>query len=174
MGGSSRGLAGASGRPAASRRLRAGGAVALTAATIPLWHLPNELRDRTDSRTLAVRWMIERVPADFAVVVPTQLRLDARPLKKRGTRVVEVDLQSVRDAEAFRRTIGEAGGSAVLLLPHWGADARFEGQKLADQLNAVASGRTPLKSFGRNPVLVNYAEPAPWGDPQFAIVDLAR
>jgi hypothetical protein len=87
---------------------------------------------------------------------------------------VEVDLQSVRDADAFRRAVGEAGGPAVLLLPHWGADARFEGQKLADLLNAIASGRTPLKSFGRNPVLVNYAEPAPWGDPQFAIVNLAQ
>ena len=158
----------------AVRRLRLGSALALVAATIPWWHLPGELRDRTDSRTLAVRWMTERMPADFAVVVPTQLRFDARPLKKRGTRVVEVDLQAARDPEAFRRTIGEANGAAVLLLPHWGADERFEGQKLADTLNAVASGRTPLKSFGRNPVLVNYAEPVPWGDPQFAIVDLAR
>jgi hypothetical protein len=156
------------------RRLRVGSVVVLAAATIPLWHLPGQLRDRTDSRTLAVRWMTERLPPDFAVVVPTQLRFDARPLKKRGTRIVEVDLQSARDADAFRRTIGEANGSAVLLLPHWGADERFEGQKLADTLNGVAGGRTPLKSFGRNPVLVNYAEPAPWGDPQFAIVDLAR
>ena len=158
----------------ALRRLGLGTALALLAATIPWWHLPDEIRDRTDSRTAAVRWMIERVPADFAVVVPTQLRFDARPLKKRGTRIVEVDLQSARDADAFHRTIGEAAGAAVLLLPHWGADERFEGQKLADQLNALGNGLTPLKSFGRNPVLVNYAEPAPWGDPQFAIVTLRR
>jgi hypothetical protein len=155
-------------------RLGLGSGLALVAATIPWWHLPGQLRDRTDSRTAAVRWMIERVPADFAVVVPTQLRFDARPLKKRGTRIVEVDLQSAHDVEAFHRTIAAAGGSAVLLLPHWGADERFEGQKLADQLNTLGSSLTPLKSFGRNPVLVNYAEPAPWGDPQFAVVTLRQ
>jgi hypothetical protein len=155
-------------------RVALGGGLALVAATIPWWHLPGQLRDRTDSRTLAVRWMIERVPSDFAVVVPTQLRFDARPLKKRGTRIVEVDLQSAHDAEAFRRTIAAAGGPAVLLLPHWGADERFEGQKLAEQLNTLGSGLTPLKSFGRNPVLVNYGEPAPWGDPQFAVVTLRQ
>jgi hypothetical protein len=154
-------------------RLRLGSALALVAATVPWWHLPGQLRDRTDSRTLAVQWMTERLPKDFAVVVPTQLRFDARPLKKRGIKVVEVDLQSARDVEAFHRTVGDAG-AAVLLLPHWGADERFDGQKLADQLNGVGTGLTPLKSFGRNPVLVNYAEPAPWGDPQFAIVALSR
>jgi hypothetical protein len=50
-------------------------------------------------------------------------------------------------------------------------DERFEGQKLADTLNAVASGADCL-SFGRNPVLVNYAEPVPCDST--AIVDLAR
>ena len=160
--------------PGTLHRLRVGSALALLAATIPWWHLPGQLRDRTDSRTLAVQWMFDRLPKGFAVVVPTQLRFDARPLKKRGIRVVEVDLQSARDTEAFHRAIGEAAGAAVVLVPHWGADERFEGQKLADQLNGVATGLTPMKSFGRNPVLVNYAEPAPWGDPQFAIVALPR
>lgn len=158
----------------ALRRLHTGSALALIVATIPWWHLPGQLRDRTDSRTLAVQWMIDRVPKDFAVVVPTQLRFDARPLKKRGMRVVEVDLQSARDSEAFHHAIGQAAGAAVVLVPHWGADERFEGRKLAEQLNGLSTGLTSMKSFGSNPVLVNYAEPAPWGDPQFAIVALPR
>lgn len=158
----------------ALRRLRLGSALALLAATIPWWHLPGQLRDRTDSRTLAVKWIFERLPKGFAVVVPTQLRFDARPLRKQGIRVVDVDLQSARDAEALHLAIAAAAGPAVVLLPHWGADERFEGQKLADQLNGLAGGLTPMKTFGRNPVLVNYAEPAPWGDPQFAIVALTR
>jgi hypothetical protein len=158
----------------ALRRLHTGSALALIVATIPWWHLPGQLRDRTDSRTLAVQWMIDRVPKDFAVVVPTQLRFDARPLKKRGMRVVEVDLQSARDSEAFHHAIGEAAGAAVVLVPHWGADERFEGRKLAEQLNGLSTGLTSMKSFGSNPVLVNYAEPAPWGDPQFVIVALPR
>jgi hypothetical protein len=108
------------------------------------------------------------------VIVPTQMRFDPRTLQKHGAKVVEVDMQSAQDTDAFQRLLGSVSGSAVIMIPRWGADARFPGQDVADRLNRASSHLRVVKSFGSNPVLVNYSEPAPWGDPAFSIAVLGR
>ena len=167
----------ASSRPWAllsGRRLSPVAAVVLVVATVPLRHVPGYLRDRTDSRKLAAAWMDTRVSKDWTVVVPKQLRFDARPLAARGVTVVEVDPQSAPNQAAFERVLGELTGPAVVLVPTWGADPRFEGQAVADALNGLSRQLQVVRTFGTKPVLVNYAEPVPEGDPQFGIAALGR
>ena len=73
-----------------------------------------------------------------------------------------------------QRVLGSVQGPAVIMVPHWGADARFPGQETADVLNKLSRDLQVIKTFGTNPVLVNYTEPAPWGDPAFDIAVLGR
>jgi hypothetical protein len=155
-------------------RLRVVTAFVLVGAIVPWWRVPGYLRDRTDSRNLAVAWMETRVPQEWTVVVPKQLRFDARPLQARGLRIVEVDPQSAPTQEAFQRVLGGMQGPGVLFVPTWGADARFEGQAIADALNGLSQQLQVVKTFGTKPVLVNYAEPVPEGDPKFGIAVLGR
>lgn len=146
----------------------------LLVAAVPIWHFRDQLRDRTDSRKLAQAWIEKRIPIDWAIVVPSQMRFDPRGLKAHGSRVVEVDMQSAQDADAFQRLLGTVPGSAIIMVPRWGADARFPGQETAEALNRVSSHLQVVKTFGTNPVLVNYSEPAPWGNPAFSIAVLGR
>lgn len=146
-------------------------ALALTLLVVPWWHVPAALRDRTDSRNAAVEWLSPRLPPGTTVLVPTQLAFDTRTLAAGGTRVVAVDLQAAASVDAFQRVL-ESSGPSLLLLPRWGADARFPGGELAATLNGLGGMLKPVASFGANPILVNYTEPVPWGDPAFGIVPL--
>ena len=144
----------------------------LVAAAVPLRHVRDHVRDRTDSRKIAQRWIEQRVPSDWTIVVPSQMAFDSRPLKARGAHVTEIDLQSVRDAGAWQRLLSSVQQPAVLLVPHWGADSRYPGQDTADTLNEVSSHLQVVRTFGSNPVLVNYPPPTAWGDPAFAVAVL--
>ena len=62
----------------------------------------------------------------------------------------------------------------MILVPQWGADSRFSGQETANALNEVSSHWRVEERFGTNPVLVNYSQPNPSGDPAFAIATLDR
>jgi len=62
----------------------------------------------------------------------------------------------------------------VLLVPTWAADERFPGQETAQALNDVAHRLQAGKTFGTNPVLINYTAPVPTGNPAFAMVALGR
>jgi hypothetical protein len=118
--------------------------------------------------------MEKRVPSGWTVVMPKQLRFDARPLAARGLKIAEVDPQSAPNQEAFERVLGNLHGPAVIFVPAWGADERFEGQQVADALNGLSKQLHVVKTFGSKPVLVNYAEPVPEGDPQFGIAVLGQ
>jgi hypothetical protein len=144
----------------------------LVIATVPLWHFAGHLRDRTDSRNLAHAWIEERIPPGWTIVAPKQLGFDARGLEKGGRRVMVVDLQSARDAGALQSLLSEVPASAVIMVPRWGADARYAGQELADALNDLSRRWRVIKTFGTNPVLVNYSSSTPWGDPAFAVANL--
>jgi hypothetical protein len=145
----------------------------LMIATVPLWHFVNYLRDRTDSRNLAQAWIDERIPPNWTIVAPKQLNFDARGLQKAGRRVMVVDLQSALDPGAVGALLGEVPAPAVIMVPQWGADARYAGgQELADALNNLSGRRQVLKTFGTNPVLVNYGSATPWGDPAFTVAIL--
>jgi hypothetical protein len=145
----------------------------LLIATVPLWHIAGHLRDRTDSRNLAEAWIEERVPPNWTIVAPKQLNFDARRLEKAGRRVMVVDLKSALNHVALGSLLGEVPAPAVIMVPKWGADRRYEGgQEQADALNNLSGGRQVLKTFGTNAVLVNYSSPTPWGDPAFTVAIL--
>ena len=154
------------------RSVRVAVGLALVAATVPLWHLADHGRDRTDSRNLANRWIEERFPSDWTIVVPTELGFDERALEASGQRVMSVDLQSARDAGALQSLLSDVPSPAAIMVPHWGADARYPGQELADRLNTLSQGWQAIESFGTNDVLVNYSYPNPWGDPAFGVAVL--
>jgi 4-amino-4-deoxy-L-arabinose transferase-like glycosyltransferase len=146
--------------------------VALALIAIPVWHVPDHFRDRSDSRNLAVTWIQERIPAAWAIVVPRQLGMDLRPLQAKERRVRLVDFAAMQDPGAMKSLLGELGGPAVILAPTWGADARYPGQDSVPALNELSRRWRAMKSFGTNDVLVNYSYPNPWGDPAFAVAVL--
>ena len=152
-------------------RARVVAGVILVAAAVPLWHLADHFRDRTDSRNLAEAW-IETLPRDWTIVIPKQLGFDHRRLEAAGRRVTVVDLQAAQDGAAIQSLLSGLPAQAVILVPRWGADARYPGGQQADALNALAGRWRAIRTFGSNPVLVNYTFPAPWGDPAFAAANL--
>jgi hypothetical protein len=147
-------------------------AVVLVVGLLPWWHFADYLRDRTDSRNQAVAWIEERLPRDWTIVIPKQLGVDARRLQSTGRRVVVVDLQSARDAGAIDALFVNVPSPAVMMVPRWGADQRYPGGEPAALLNELARRWHAIRTFGTNPVLVNYSSSAPWGDPAFAIASL--
>lgn len=149
--------------------LRAALGFVLFLLVTPVWHLPGHLRDQTDSRNLAVAWMAGRLPEGWAVVVPSELAFDARPLEAAGHRVVRVDLQPARDVIALQQVLADVQSPAAMLVPRWGADPRYPGAELASQLNGLTASWRVLERFGTHDVLVNYAYPTPDGDPAFGV-----
>jgi hypothetical protein len=149
-------------------------ALMLVVGAVPWWRFRGQFRDRTDSRKVAQAFIEKRIPPDWTIVVPSELGVDIRALQAKGTRVSVVNLQPATDAGAFQRSIADVQQPAVIMLPHWGADSRFPGQDTADALNRVSQRWHVMKTFGTNPVLVNYASPTPWGDPAFDIAVVGR
>jgi hypothetical protein len=158
--------------PAKGKGARVLAALVLTIVTVPVWHVVDELRDRTDSRNLANAWITERVPLNWTIVVPTQLGFDARQLEASGRRIMSIDLQSARDPGALQSLVSDVPAPAIIMVPRWGADSRFDGQEVAVDLNAIGRRWHAMKTFGTNDVLVNYSYPNPWGDPAFGIAVL--
>jgi hypothetical protein len=107
-------------------------------------------------------------------VVPAQLAFDARALTARGFQVTVIDMQAATDADRLRGLVGSVPGPAVIFLPQWGADSRYRGGESASLLNEASRQWPVEKTFGTNPVLVNYSYPNPWGDPAFGIAILDR
>jgi len=144
----------------------------LVIAAVPWVHLVDHFRDRTDSRNRARAWIETRLPRDWTIVIPTDLGFDARPLEADERRVMVVDLAAVGDADALQSLLGEVPAPALIMVPRWGADTRFAGQERANVLNDLARQWRVIESFGTNAVLVNYANPVPFGDPAFAVAVL--
>ena len=82
----------------------------LIAAAVSLWHVRDELRDRTDSRNLEQAWIGMHLPSDWTIIVPSQLGFDTRPLEAKGSHVMGVDLRSADDV---RRLMGLQGPAVV-------------------------------------------------------------
>ncbi len=160
--------------PRMERPLRVASSVLLAVIAVPLWHVRDQVRDHTDSRRLAQAWIETRFPAGWTIVVPPQLAFDPRVLEKKGSHVTVVDLKAAKDATGLQQLLRGVHEPAVVMLPRWGADPRFEGQTLADTLNEASRPWRVLKAFGRQPVLVNYSQPTANGDPAFAIALLDR
>jgi hypothetical protein len=144
----------------------------LVTAAVPVWHVADYLRDRTDSRNVAQEWMLKSLPPDWAIVVPGELGFDRRKLEASGRRVIVVNLRSGRHAGALESLATEVPAHAVIMVPRWGADSRYPGQELAVALNDISRGWRVIKTFGTNDVLVNYTHTTPWGDPAFHVAVL--
>ncbi len=144
----------------------------LVIAAVPFWRFADHLRDRTDSRNLARAWVVEHIPANWTIVVPTELGFDLRGPEMRGRPVKVLGLRRASDPEAVNALLGDVPSPAVIMVPRWGADRRSPGRKTADALNASARQWRVMKTFGTNDVLVNYTSSTAWGDPAFAIAIL--
>jgi hypothetical protein len=153
------------GRPVFSGAL----AVLLLVVLLPVRHLVSSARVREDSRNVATDYLLERLPSDWTIVVPSQLGLDTRPLEGAGRRILKVNLQSATDDQALGALLAPVTHPAVLLVPRWGADTRFPNGEVAAVLNRMAGRWRALREFGSNDVLVNYSYSTPWGDPAFAV-----
>lgn len=143
--------------------------IGLVLAVVPVWHIADDLRDRTDSRNLARAWVADELPYNWAIVLPSELGFDRKGLEIRSRHIKVVDLRSARDPEAVNALLADVPSPAVMFVPRWGADRRSPGQKAADALNALTSRWKVVKTFGSNDVLVNYWSATAWGDPAFAI-----
>jgi hypothetical protein len=153
----------------------AGVTLAVGAAAVPPLHVADQFRDRTDSRKLAQAWFEEKLPKGWAIVVPGDLGLDLDALMKAtGRKISVIDLKTATDRAALDRILEGVPKPAIIMLPRWGADVRFSGAERADALNAVASHWRIVTEFGANPVLVNYSQPVPSGNPAFALAVLER
>jgi hypothetical protein len=149
-------------------------AAVLLAAAVPPWNIRDIVRDRTDSRRLATAWLERRLPAGWTIVIPAQLAFDARALQARGSSVTVVDFRQATNPDQLRGLLSGVQEPAVILVPRWGADERFAGKEVAEALNEVGRHWQVQASFGTNPVLVNYSQPNPWGNPAFSIATLDR
>jgi len=149
--------------------------LALVAAAIPAGHLAEALGDHTDSRTVARNWIRDRLPPEWSIVAPSQLGIDADAfLKATGRTVTVVDLRAARSPDALQQVLGDVPRPAVVMVPRWAADDRFGGQNLAPLLNDLTLSWRVVETFGANPVLVNYSQPVPSGNPAFALAVLDR
>jgi 4-amino-4-deoxy-L-arabinose transferase-like glycosyltransferase len=144
-------------------------AVLLVVAAVPLWHVSAALRDRTDSRNVARVWIETRLPREWTIVVPQQLGFDVRALQAAGRSVKVVEIRTPEDTAEMTSGVALP---AVGLIPHWGFDSRFPGGELADALNRRSKLWHVEKTFGVNPVLVNYSYPNPSGNPAFDLATL--
>jgi hypothetical protein len=148
---------------------------ALAAAAVPPAHALDQFRDRTDSRTLAQQWIEDKVPEGWAVVVPSELGVDLDAIvKATGRKIAVVDLRSATDRPALERLVAGVPKPAVVMVPRFGADQRFGGGEAAETLNQLTAHWRVVTSFGTNPVLVNYSQPVPSGNPAFALAVLDR
>lgn len=154
---------------ARKRPVAALAALVLALCAVPVWHLADHLRDRTDSRNLAREWVAEHLPYNWAIVLPSELGFDRHGLEIRSRHIKVVDLRSARDPDAVNALLNDVPSPAVLFVPRWGADRRSPGQKAADALNALAGRWKVIETFGSNDVLVNYWSATAWGDPAFSI-----
>jgi hypothetical protein len=155
------------------RRARAVAFVALVAAVVPMWHVADHLRDRTDSRNRAEAWIEERIPAEWTIVAPTELNFDPRDLEARGRRVVTVDLRSGHDAGSLHALFVDVPSPAVILVPRWAVDPQSAGGEDLDTLTDIARRWRTIEAFGTHPVLLNHPwSSTPSGDPAFAIAVL--
>ena len=144
----------------------------LLLAAVPVWHLADDFRDRTDSRNLAAGWIEERLPQGWTIVIPKQLGFDTRGLEARGRRVVVVDLQSVRDDGALQALLNGLPKPAIIMVPRWGADLWFPGQGSPGVLNDLSRRWRVMKTFGTNDVIVTISNPVRRGDPAFSVAAL--
>ena len=123
-----------------------------------------------DSRHRAARWIHEELPVGARLWVPVALGLDLRTLRE------DLDVMEVVDLREISRRLRD-GDEGFALVPEFSHDPRREGGEQQAMLFTTALAMNPnsvLSSFGTKPLLVNYPQPAAWGNPRFHVVRLSK
>ena len=139
----------------------------------PLARLPDQAHTTVDSRWEALDWLDRRLPTYWTLIVPAELGIDLRELQRRGYPLHVVDYRSLGTLAAVDAVANRTPGPVAAFLPRWSHAEQPEGTasaaRRAAELDRTVAPFVPLAWFGRNPVLVNYPFPVPWGDPAFSI-----
>ena len=122
----------------------------------PLTKIDQQISPTPNSRHQAVAWIMQNLPSDTTLIVPTELGLDTRLLAAAGYPVRPVDFIPLDTGDAIAATAAGRSHAAVLI-PSWYADPRFPNTELAARLNEAAE-QAPLETiaqFGRTSIKVN-------------------
>ena len=142
---------------------------ALFAVSLPGPRLAEQLTVPTESRVEVVDWIRTHVPEQSTLIVPSQLFLADDALRD-DYRIVYVDVfKADRTRTVFKNNPGQ-----YVLMPTFGFDPRWPKQgRLASILEQKDRGQGQvLKTFGANPLLVNYPLPVHNGNPLLALLRL--
>jgi hypothetical protein len=169
-----RGLSARSAWAASRKRLVIGLVGVALIAAVPVWRLPDHLRDRTDSRNLAHAWIEQHIPRDWTIVVAKELGFDGRALEADGRRLRVVELKTAETTSALQALLQDTPPPAAIMVPRWGGDSRWPGHERAKTLNDVTRDMRVLETFGTHDVLVNRHQSLPAGDPAFAVAVMAE
>jgi hypothetical protein len=144
----------------------------LIAIVVPPTHLRDMFRDRIDSRNVAEAWLAERISHNWTIVIPTQLSFDDRRLIAQGHTIATRDFMLGRtdaDADAL---LADVGPPSIMLIPDWGIDPLFPGEKRVTDLRKVSQRWQPFKRFGTEPVLLKHENSVPVGNPAINVAPL--
>jgi len=123
---------------------------------------------KADSRKLALKWIAENVEKRSIIIVPEELSIDIRPLRK-DYFVRTWKFEDLGKGEFDQRV--KHLDNPYILLPFFGVDKRrgFSGEDL-EKLNNLVGDVDTLKTFHTDQsVLINFSFPVPWGNPTFSI-----
>ncbi len=143
--------------------------VLLLALVLPGARLKSHATVTPDSRNLARVWLAENIPADWKILLTSELNFDQRGLANGHIQVEEVSVSTLHDQNQL---LASVEGQVVALVPIWGVDGRFDSAISPDEINAMLSGKRVLAAFGSNEVLLNYDRGmgTVWGDPKFVVI----
>jgi 4-amino-4-deoxy-L-arabinose transferase-like glycosyltransferase len=119
-----------------------------------------------DSRKLATAWLRRSVAPETTVIVARELAMDTGSLRSRF-HVIEVPFRGLDPATLDGAT------DALWLIPQMGYHSPRR-RSIENGFNrSFGDARfAPLERFGRMPVLLDYPQRVPWGDPALTIARL--
>ncbi|MFT3828031.1 MAG: hypothetical protein QM731_29200 [Chitinophagaceae bacterium] len=151
---------------------RVGVAIVLAVGCVGVTHLSAMWTAPTESRRDAERWIRQAIAPSWTIVVPDELALDTRRLEAEGRHIQHVALSEARTKQDADALLAGIGMPSVILVPQWGADPFFLGEKKAADLREVAAQWQIVKSFGTAFVQTNHEHGVPDGDPAFGVAPL--
>ncbi|MBN1551643.1 hypothetical protein JW979_09245 [bacterium] len=143
------------------------GIILLFLLTVPLNRAIQRLMVPEDTRNIAVDYIQRNIPPSSIIIVPEELNMNVEPLKK-PYRIHLMPFKSMT-LEQFQTALLEYPDPYVLM-PEFDYDHRHkDGKEISDRLNTFSSILNPINVFNGEPVLVNYFQTVPNGNPAFRI-----
>ena len=132
----------------------------------------DQIQVRLESRREAVEWIKEHLSTNQTIIIPTEFKLDARPLKALGYSIRMEEFLSLDTGEAIRGIIKKESNPVVVLIPKWsGKKANSPGADLAMTLNQAITEASlkSLKTFPGYNLKTDHWKFAPYGNPSINI-----